>query len=171
MVEDRIKESQECGGSPFHCSGLPANRLRPLLVPWAQDPLAWARQLYLPTELLATAPKRLRYQLLHVAGPLVPSGRLSTPRLDAHWSWATELAAAFTRLRSLPLTARHNPGERLRYRCLKPARTKLLERRGRTCCGPVPDVPTESDTCRPDLTRLSHSADPRLPPQPWIPTP
>ena len=53
---------------------------------------------------LAAAPKRLRYQLLHVAGRLVHSGRRSTLRLDARWPWAADLAVAFTRLRSLPLT-------------------------------------------------------------------
>jgi hypothetical protein len=75
-----------------------------LLVQMAQDLLAWARQLCLPGEFLEAAPKRLRYQVLHVAGRLVRSGRRTTLRLDARWPWAEALATAFRRLRSLPLT-------------------------------------------------------------------
>jgi hypothetical protein len=75
-----------------------------LLVQMAQDLLAWARRLCLPGEFWEAAPKRLRYQLLHVAGRLVRRGRPSTLRLDARWPWAAELAVAFTRLWSLTLT-------------------------------------------------------------------
>jgi hypothetical protein len=53
---------------------------------------------------LEAAPKRLRYQVFHVVGRLVRSGRRTTLRLDARWPWAAQLAAAFTSLRSLPLT-------------------------------------------------------------------
>jgi hypothetical protein len=95
-VEDRIKEAKECGLSNFPCSNFQANRVWLLL--------AWARRLCLPGEFLEAAPKRLRYQLLHVAGRLARSGRRSTLRLDARWPWAPHLAAAFTRLRALPLT-------------------------------------------------------------------
>ncbi len=70
----------------------------------AQDLLAWARWLCLPAEFSEAAPTRPRYQLLHVAGRLVRSSRRTTRRLDARWPWAAELAAAFTRLRSLPAT-------------------------------------------------------------------
>ena len=35
---------------------------------------------------------------------LVRSGRRTTLRLNARWPWAQELAAAFTSLRTLPLT-------------------------------------------------------------------
>ena len=103
-VEDRIKEAKECGLGNFPCSSFQANRVWLLLVQMAQDLLAWARQLCLPGEFLEAAPKRLRYQLLHVAGRLVRSGRRTTLRIDARWPWAAELAVAFTRLRSLPLT-------------------------------------------------------------------
>jgi hypothetical protein len=103
-VEDRIKEAKECGLGNFPCSSFQANRVWLLLVQMAQDLLAWARRLCLPTEFLEAAPKRLRYQLLHVAGRLVRSGRRTTLRLDARWPWAAELAVTFRRLRSLPLT-------------------------------------------------------------------
>ena len=89
-----IKEAKECGLSNFPCSGFQATRVWLLLVQMAQDLLAWARQLCLPAEFSEAAPKRLRYQLLHVAGRLVRSGRRSTLRLDARWPWAAELATA-----------------------------------------------------------------------------
>jgi hypothetical protein len=103
-VEDRIKDAKECGPANFPCSSFQANRVWLLLVLMAQDLLAWARRLCLPGEFSEAAPKRLRYQVLHVAGRLVRSGRRTTLRLDARWPWAAERAAAFTRLRSLPLT-------------------------------------------------------------------
>ena len=103
-VEARIKEAKDCGLSNFPCSSFQANRVWLLLVQMAQDLLAWARQLCLPGEFLEAAPKRLRYQVLHVAGRLVRSGRRTTLRLDVRWPWAEALATAFRRLRSLPLT-------------------------------------------------------------------
>jgi hypothetical protein len=102
-VEDRIKEAKECGLANFPCSSFQANRVWLLLVQMAQDLLAWASRLCLPEEFLEAAPKRLRYQVLHVVGRLVRSGRRTTLRLDARWPWAAQLAAAFTSLRSLPL--------------------------------------------------------------------
>lgn len=68
-----------------------------------QDLLAWARRLCLPTEFWEAAPKRLRYQVLHVAGRLARSGRRTTLRLDARWPWAREPATGFAKLRLLPL--------------------------------------------------------------------
>ncbi|HUY96404.1 MAG TPA: transposase [Verrucomicrobiae bacterium] len=103
-VEDRIKEAKECGLGNFPCSGFQANRVWLLLVQMAQDLLAWARRLCLPGEFSEAAPKRLRSQVLHVAGGLVRSGRRTTLRLDARWPWAAALAMAFRLLRSLPLT-------------------------------------------------------------------
>jgi hypothetical protein len=103
-VEDRIKEAKECGLANLPCSSFQANRVWLLLVLMAQDLLAWAGRLCLPSEFLEAAPKRLRYQVLHVAGRLVRSGRRTTLRLDARWPWAQELAAALTSLRTLPLT-------------------------------------------------------------------
>ena len=102
-VEDRIKEAKDCGLGNFPCASFQANQVWLLLVQMAQDLLAWARQLCLPADFLEATPKRLRYQLLHGAGPLVRSERRTTLRLDARWPWAAALATAFRRLRSLPL--------------------------------------------------------------------
>ena len=64
--------------------------------------IVWTQALLLTGELAKAEPKRLRYQLLHVAGRLAFSGRRAILRLQASWPWASELAAAFTRLKALP---------------------------------------------------------------------
>jgi hypothetical protein len=48
-------------------------------------------------------PKALRYRLLHVAARVVRHARRMILRLQHTWPWAQQLAAAFTRLRALPL--------------------------------------------------------------------
>ena len=53
-------------------------------------------------ELARCEPKRLRYRLLHVAARLAFHARTATLRLQATWPWASELAAAFARLKALP---------------------------------------------------------------------
>jgi hypothetical protein len=52
---------------------------------------------------LSAGPKTLRYRLLHVAARVVRHARRVVVRLQRAWPWATELAAAFARLRALPL--------------------------------------------------------------------
>jgi hypothetical protein len=44
----------------------------------------------------------LRYRILHVAARLVVHARILHVRLQRTWPWTPALAAAFTRLRSLP---------------------------------------------------------------------
>ena len=56
-------------------------------------------------ELANVEPKRLRYRLLHVAGRLAFHARTATLHLPAAWPWASQLAAAFTRLAALPAPA------------------------------------------------------------------
>jgi hypothetical protein len=46
-------------------------------------------------------PKRLRLQIFTVAGRLVRGGRRRRLRLAAHWPWATQIAAAVSRLQAL----------------------------------------------------------------------
>jgi endonuclease G, mitochondrial len=54
-------------------------------------------------ELLVAEPKTLRYRLWHTAARVVRHARRVIVRLQRTWPWAAELAAAFTRLRALPL--------------------------------------------------------------------
>lgn len=71
----------------------------------AHDLLVWAKALALGGELRRAEPKRLRYQLLHVAGRVAFSGRRAKLHLQSGWPWATELVAAFNKLRALPAPA------------------------------------------------------------------
>jgi hypothetical protein len=45
--------------------------------------------------------QRLRLQIFTVAGRLVRGGRRRRLRLAAHWPWATQIAAAVSRLQAL----------------------------------------------------------------------
>jgi len=68
----------------------------------AHDLIAWTQTLLLSGELAKAEPKRLRYRLLHVAARLACHARGARLRLQASWPWASDLAAAFTRLKALP---------------------------------------------------------------------
>lgn len=102
-VEDRIRNGKDTGmrNLPFH--DFQRNQVWLQLVLMALDLVAWTQKLCLDGELARAEPKRLRYTLLHCAGRLIRSGRRLWLRLQATWPWAAQLAAAFTRLRALPL--------------------------------------------------------------------
>ncbi len=101
-VEDQIKDAKDCGLANFPCRSFQANQVWLFLVQLAQNLLCWAKRLCLGQDLWLARPKLLRYQLLHMAGRLVRSGRRTSLRLDANWPWAGELERAFQRLRALP---------------------------------------------------------------------
>ena len=67
----------------------------------AHDLIVWTQALALDGELAKAEPKRLRYQLFHVAGKLAFSGRCAKLRLDHDWPWVAELTAAFRKLETL----------------------------------------------------------------------
>jgi hypothetical protein len=71
----------------------------------AQAILRWNALLCLEGDLALAEPKRVRQRLLHVAGRIVRSSRRTTLRLPRSWPWADALAAAFARLRALPVAA------------------------------------------------------------------
>jgi hypothetical protein len=75
------------------------------IVGLAHDLIVWTQALLLDGELAKAEPKRLRYRLLHVAARLAFSGRRAKLHLQRTWPWATELAAAFARLKALPAAA------------------------------------------------------------------
>ena len=68
----------------------------------AHDLIVWTRALLLDGEFANAEPKRLRYRLLHVAARLAFHGRSGRLRLQHDWPWATQLAAAFHKLKALP---------------------------------------------------------------------
>jgi len=71
----------------------------------AHDLIVWTQALLLDGELAKAEPKRLRYRLLHVAGRLTFHSRNAKLHLQRTWPWATELAAAFEKLKTLPAAA------------------------------------------------------------------
>jgi hypothetical protein len=104
-AEDRIRAAKQTGleNLPFREFDLNAVWLELSLI--AQDVIVWTQCLCLHGDLAICEPKALRYRLLHTAGRLSFHARRAILRLQATWPWATELAAAFTRLRALPLPA------------------------------------------------------------------
>jgi len=104
-VEDAIRCAKETGmrGLPF--AAFEHNRVWLEFSLIAQDLLRWSGRLCLAGELAIAEPKRIRQRLLHVAGRLVRSGRKMKLRLPRSWPWADALAAAFARLRALPVNA------------------------------------------------------------------
>jgi hypothetical protein len=103
-VEDRIRDAKDLGLRNLPFREFSNNEVWLLLVQLAQDLLAWAQALLLTGELARAEPATLRYRLWHTAARLARHARRTHLRLDRHWPWATQLAAAFTRLQALPCT-------------------------------------------------------------------
>jgi Transposase DDE domain group 1 len=60
--------------------------------------LAWTQMLALDGKARRWEPKRLRLRLFSAAGRLVRGGRRLRLRIAANWPWATQIAAAISRL-------------------------------------------------------------------------
>jgi len=101
-VEDRIRESKDCGLSNLPFQEFAPNQVWLWLVMAAQDLVAWTKQLCLTDQARAWELKRLRYRLLHQSGRIARHARRTILRLGKDWPWAGQLAAAFTRLQALP---------------------------------------------------------------------
>ncbi|MCA1657138.1 MAG: IS1380 family transposase [Actinobacteria bacterium] len=101
-VEDRIRDDKDTGLAKFPFQEFALNEVWLQIVLLAHDLIVWAQALLLDGELQKAEPKRLRYRLLHVAGRLAFSARRAKLRLQHDWPWATELAAAFHKLKALP---------------------------------------------------------------------
>jgi hypothetical protein len=101
-VEDRIRDDKDTGLAKFPFKEFALNEVWLQIVLLAHDLIVWAQALALDGELQKAEPKRLRYQLLHVAGRLAFSGRRAKLHLQDTWPWAGELVAAFNRLKAIP---------------------------------------------------------------------
>jgi hypothetical protein len=104
-VEDRIRDDKDTGLANFPFKELALNEIWLEIVLLAHDLIVWTQALLLDGELAKAEPKRLRYTLLHVAGRLAFSGRRAKLHLQGTWPWATELLAAFRRLKAIPATS------------------------------------------------------------------
>ena len=101
-VEDRIRDDKDTGLAKFPFKEFALNEVWLEIVLLAHDLIVWTQALLLDGELHKAEPKRLRYRLLHVAARLAFHGRRGRLRLQHDWPWATELAAAFQKLKALP---------------------------------------------------------------------
>jgi hypothetical protein len=102
-VEDRIRAAKATGLSNLPFDRWRRNQVWLELVLAAQDLTCWTQALLLDGDLAVAEPKTLRYRLLHVAARIVRHARRVILRLQRSWPWATQLARAFARLRTLPL--------------------------------------------------------------------
>ena len=74
-VEDRIRDDKDTGLSKFPFKAFALNEVWLEIVMLAHDLIVWTQALTLEGEVAKAEPKRLRYQLLHVAARLAFSGR------------------------------------------------------------------------------------------------
>jgi hypothetical protein len=102
-IEDRIRCAKDTGLRNLPFGDFNNNACWVELICVAQDLIAFTQSLVLEGELAKAEPKRLRYALLHTAGRLTTTSRRTTLALQREWPWATALADAFARLRSLSL--------------------------------------------------------------------
>lgn len=102
-VEDSIRIAKETGMRNMPFAAFEHNQAWLEVSLLAQAILRWSALLCLEGELALAEPKRVRQRLLHVAGRISRSGRRVTLRLPRSWPWARALAAAFARLRALPV--------------------------------------------------------------------
>lgn len=101
-VEDRIRDDKDTGLAKFPFKAFALNEAWLEIVMLAHDLLVWTQALLLDGELAKAEPKRLRYQLLHVAARLAFHGRRAKLRLQHDWPSAEQLLAAFQKLKALP---------------------------------------------------------------------
>jgi hypothetical protein len=104
-AEDHIRNDKDTGLAKLPFRDFQMNQVWLYLVLIAHDLIRWTQALLLCGELAKAEPKRLRHRLLHVAARLAFHGRRARLRLQRTWPWAADLAAAFTKLRSLPAPA------------------------------------------------------------------
>jgi hypothetical protein len=102
-VEDRIRTGRDTGLGrlPSRCFAINQAWLTAAMI--AVDLLAFVQTMLLhDTTHARSEPKTLRYRLLHTAARITRGQRRRWLRIDRGWPWATDLAAAFARLTTLP---------------------------------------------------------------------
>jgi hypothetical protein len=97
-VEDRVKAIKQTGMGRFPSREFAINAVWLQLALTAADLIAWTQTILLDGALAAAEPKKLRYQIFHAAARIVRGQRQTRIKIDTSWPWATQLAAAFTRL-------------------------------------------------------------------------
>jgi hypothetical protein len=101
QIEDRIRDDKDTGLAKLPFQQFTLNEVWLEIVMLAHDLIVWTQALVLDGELARAEPKTLRYRLLHVAARLAFHARRGTLHLPNNWPWATELIAAFHKLKTL----------------------------------------------------------------------
>jgi hypothetical protein len=104
-VEDHIRNDKDTGMRNLPFRDFAHNQVWLQIIRLAHDLIVWTQRLLFTGELATAEPKRLRYRLLHIAARLAFHARTATLHLPAGWPWASQLAAAFTRLAALAAPA------------------------------------------------------------------
>ncbi|WP_434056939.1 IS1380 family transposase [Pseudonocardia lacus] len=105
-VEDRIRTGRDTGLGRLPSRSFAINAAWLTAAMIAVDLIAFAQTVLLHDTTHARAePKTLRYRLLHTAARITRGQRRRWLRLDQHWPWTAQLAAAFARLAALPTPA------------------------------------------------------------------
>jgi hypothetical protein len=100
--EDRIRCAKDTGLRNLPLKGFAQNQVWCEIVALACELLAWTQMLALDGTARRWEPKRIRLRLFSAAGRLVRGGRRLRLRLAERWPWAGQIAAAVTRLQTLP---------------------------------------------------------------------
>ena len=101
-VEDRIRCAKDTGLRRLPSREFAINQAWCVAAAIAADLIAWLQLHALDGDLACAEPKRLRYRLLHTAARLAHGQRRRWLRIPTTWPWATQLAAAFTRIAAIP---------------------------------------------------------------------
>ena len=101
-VEDRIRCGKTTGFGRFPSRVFAINAAWLELALTGIDLLAWTQHLLLDGHLAVAEPKKLRYQLLHVAAKISRTARTTTLRIAHGWPWTDDLIRGFHRLGELP---------------------------------------------------------------------
>jgi Transposase DDE domain group 1 len=104
-AENQVRDDKDTGLAKLPFKDFQMNQVWLQLVMVAHDLLSWTKTLLLEGALAKAEPKRIRYRLLHVAARLTYRSRTARLRLQHDWPWASELAAAFAKLKALPAAA------------------------------------------------------------------
>jgi hypothetical protein len=100
-IEDRIRDDKGTGLQKLPFKQFAMNGVWLQIVMLAHDLIVWTQALCFHGQHAKAEPKTLRYRMLHVAARLAFSGRTAKLHLQNTRPWATELKAAFEKLRTL----------------------------------------------------------------------
>jgi Transposase DDE domain group 1 len=101
-VEDRIRQAKAAGLRNLPCKEAAENQAWLECVLASADLVCWSKLICFKDdpELACCEIAHYRYRILHMAARVTRSGRVEHLRLDRTWSWAKQLALAFSRLRA-----------------------------------------------------------------------